>query len=743
MNACRFLFIEAQALQSVTHRQGNANAGSEGTILEPARNYWRVARADRAAFLIDAADYYRAVRDAIAQARESVFVLGWDIDSRLALIRNGDSPSNPDALPAALGDLLREVVRRRRSLHVHVLVWDFAMIYLLEREWLPHYKLRWPSHHRLHVHMDDQHPPGGCHHQKVVVVDDRVAFVGGLDLTRSRWDTSEHRPDDPRRVDPNGDHYPPFHDVQMMVSGELAGALGDLSRERWRNATARNAVPPAPSGQSDPWPSWVEPAVKGVDVGIARTVPEFDGRQAVREIEELYRDGIRRARRLVFIENQFLTSTIIADALAERLADPEGPEIVIILRLHGGDWLEQVTMDVLRERLLRHLRESDKHGRLGVYYPHCEGMDDKCLGLHSKIAVVDDELVQVGSANLTNRSMRLDTECNLALEARGDDALRAAIIRFRNRLLGEHLGVQADAVSGAVQAEGSLLKGIERLLGRPRTLRPFEPSQFADLEPWVPGGEVLDPERPMQPDLVAAHFIQQEDRQPLGRQLLLVVCFLVGILLLAAAWRWTELGDWLEVDRIQATFHWAESHPATPLVVIGGFVLGGLVVAPVTALVVACLVVFGPLLGFLYAISGSALSGLVTFGIGRALGKGGVRRLFGPRMSRLSKHLSRRGLLSMVVAHMLPVAPFTLVNMAAGALQVRTRDFLIGTVAGMAPGMIALAVLVDRVEAVIRTPDAGTLTILGAATLVLVLGAWGLQRALRRREQQGARAGQE
>lgn len=702
-------------------------------LLAPGRNCWRVAKADRVAFLIDAADYYRAFRDAVERAERSVFIVGWDIDSRVRLVRDDERGASSPGLPPTLGEFLRAAAARRRTLHIHVLVWDFAMVYALEREWLPHFKLQWRGHRRLHVQMDDQHPVGSCHHQKIVVVDDRVAFVGGLDLTRSRWDTPEHRPDDPRRLDATGARYPPFHDIQMMASGEAARSLGELARERWHRATGKQAKAPATSPSSDPWPGWVRPDATHVEVGIARTQPAFEGAEPVREIEQLYKDAIERAQRSIFIENQFLTSTIIGEALAERLKDPRGPEIVIILRLNGSDWLEQFTMDVLRERLLRYLIKSDGHKRLGLYYAHCQGMDDGCIGLHSKVAVFDDDLVRIGSANLTNRSMRLDTECDLAVEAEGDERIRAAIEGFRHRLLGEHLGVKPEQVAETALAEKSLLKAVERLRGGSRSLEPFDLSQPSDFDPWVPGAEVVDPERPMAADLVADHFIHPADREPAGRQLVLSLSVIAALLLLAAAWRWTPLSDWLDPQRVLAALEHVKTYPGAPVIVIGGFVLGGLVVAPVTVLVVATLAVFGPVEGLVYALTGSIVSGVVTFGIGRALGRPGVRKLLGRRMSRLGRHLARRGLLSMVIAHMLPVAPFTLVNMAAGALQFRLRDFVIGTALGMVPGMMALAILVDRVEATIRTPNARTLALLGAVTAALLAGAWGIQLVLRRR----------
>jgi phospholipase D1/2 len=169
-------------------------------LLQPGRNCWRIEKSSRLAFLIDGAAYFSAVRAAIARARRSVFILGWDIDSRVRLVPGGAN----DGLPEELGDFLNEVVKRQRDLQMYVLTWDFAMVFALDREWLPIYKLDWRTHRRLHFQLDDKHPLGASHHQKIVVVDDAVAFVGGLDLTHHRWDTPEHACRNPGRCDPDG-----------------------------------------------------------------------------------------------------------------------------------------------------------------------------------------------------------------------------------------------------------------------------------------------------------------------------------------------------------------------------------------------------------------------------------------------------------------------------------------------------------------------------------------------------------
>ena len=173
------------------------DADRQPSIFAPGRNCWRIERATRVAFLVDGEEYFTAVRAALAKAQRSFFILGWDIDSRMRLIPGGAK----DGLPEPLCEFLNALVEARRGLRGYVLSWDFAMLYALEREWLPIFKLDWRTHRRMSFRLDDQHPAGASHHQKVVVVDDSVAFVSGYDLTRVRWDTCQHQKHEPRRVE--------------------------------------------------------------------------------------------------------------------------------------------------------------------------------------------------------------------------------------------------------------------------------------------------------------------------------------------------------------------------------------------------------------------------------------------------------------------------------------------------------------------------------------------------------------
>jgi len=430
-----------------------------GALLAPGRNCWRIEHAERVAFLVDGEDYFAAVRDALSRAQRSFFIIGWDIDSRMELVSGGAR----DGLPEPLGDFLNALVAQRRGLRGYVLSWDFAMLYAAEREWLPVYKLDWRTHRRLSFRLDDRHPPGTSHHQKLVIVDDAVAFVSGFDLTRARWDTRTHASDDPRRVDHRGQTYPPFHDTGIVVGGACARALSELARERWRRATGRQPRRIAQATVDEVWPVTAPPDITSIGVAIARTEPAFDGHSAVSEIRQLYLDAIASARRQIFAENQYFTSRSIANAFAQRLREADAPDIAVLSPYIQCGWLENSTMGVLRARNHRALRKADRHGRYRLYSPILPWLDHDvtCLNVHSKLAIVDDDLVIIGSANLADRSLGIDTECNLALEAGGDPRARRAIARLRERLLAEHLDCSVDEVASAAAREGPLIRLIE------------------------------------------------------------------------------------------------------------------------------------------------------------------------------------------------------------------------------------------------------------------------------------------
>jgi phospholipase D1/2 len=486
-------------------------------VLRPGDTCWRLAKADRMAVIIDGAEYFKALKAAILEARHSVLMVGWDFNTSIDLERDG---RHDPSVPNVLGEFLTYAVKRNRNLHVHLLRWDMAFLKMPWRGTTPFVLLNWLTSKRIHFRLDSSHPSGACHHQKIVVIDDALAFCGGIDVTMHRWDTPEHRDDDPRRHEANGALYGPWHDATTAVEGEIARALGDLARERWLAATGETLEPPP---KVEPrWPGMLEPAFHDVEVAIARTWPEHQepNKSSVpeaREIENLYLAAIAAARQAIYLESQYFAAPKISAAIAARLGEPDGPEIIIVNPKRADGWLEEEAMGSARAVLLGKLQHADPYGRLRFVTPVTEGGAD--IYVHAKILVIDDWLLRVGSSNINNRSMGLDTECDLAVEASSGNAgaenavsgndrpdVRAAILAVRDALFAEHLGVSVQMLRTTLDETGSMTAAFDRLAkSSGRTLKPFEIPELNDVERSLVKSSALDPDAP---EKMAANFIK-------------------------------------------------------------------------------------------------------------------------------------------------------------------------------------------------------------------------------------------
>ena len=461
-------------------------------VLRLGHNCWRIERASRFTLLVDASNYYGALLKALRRARRSFVLLAWDLDTRTQLFEKDPAEGN-----GPLRDFLRGLVAHNPDLHIFILPWSFPVLYANVRD--PKLVIgKDPFQHpRIHLKMDDVHPPGGSHHQKIAIVDGKLAFAGGMDLAGGRWDTPEHLAKDPRRGNGSEPPYPPTHDVQAMLDGDAAAALSEIAGERWSRAT-RACIPQTESG-SDPWPAETAADITNVDVGISRTDPLI----SCREVEQLHLDIIASAREFLYIENQYLSSTLIVDALSRRLQEVDGPEIVMVLPLNNHGWLEDHTVEALRFRQVRRLREADRFGRLRICYHTVRGLksdddDEESIVVHSKILVADDRLFRLGSSNLTDRSMRLDTECDLTIEA-VDESQQAAIARWRDRLLGEHLGLSEETVRERLAQERSLIRLIDSCSRQSKCLRELPPDGGATQ---ILSTALIDPPQPLTPAFV-------------------------------------------------------------------------------------------------------------------------------------------------------------------------------------------------------------------------------------------------
>ena len=663
---------------------------------------WRTAECAAFGWAVDGEDYFRAVRESMDRAEREIIIVGWDIDSRVELIRDDGDPR----YPSPLRETLESLVDKKRALRVYVLSWDFALMYAMERELMPARSFDWQDSDRLHFQLDGQHATGASHHQKMVIIDGALAYCGGFDLTKHRWDSRRHTADDERRTDPDGKAYGPFHDVQAIVTGEPAASLRTLASERWEHATGE-ALPDAAAGKRL-WPGEIQVRASNATTAIVRTSSDAEGGTDVDEVERSYLELIERARHSIYIENQYFTSETIATALAERLAGDDCPEIVLVLPAETSGWLEQATMDVLRNRALKKIRGADDQDRLRVVSPVADELGDTPITVHAKVMVVDNRWLRIGSANLSGRSMGLDSECDLIVE--DEDAALALCAD----LLAEHLGAGCDRRLEKLEPQ---LDETEQTV-----LEPF--AKIADLEKPV--------SMPAWPDGEQASTDDADDEMhtPVAGW-----AFLALVAVVAGFWIYLAVqgsGEDFDLRALLGMLRDAASHPLAPFIAVPAFVLGSLVVTPVTGMIAVCALLFDPWTASVVGITGTLASTVVNHWIGGHFGRVIEKRIPDRIFERINAIAKSSDIWSLAGLRLIPVAPFTVINVILGVSGVRLREFLLGTLVGMGPGIVLICMSVDRARAALAGEsvfDPWIVAVIAAAGITLIgMRAWQQRR---------------
>ncbi|HEX3057799.1 MAG TPA: VTT domain-containing protein [Usitatibacter sp.] len=651
-------------------------------------------------FVVDADGYFRLFRRAAERAQRSIVILAWDFNSRTVLECEDGKP------PVILGDFLDSLARRNRRLQVKILDWDYPMVFGIDREIPPTVGLAWRPHRRIDFRFDDTHPVAGSHHQKIVVIDDKLAFVGGLDLTSKRWDTCDHKAGDPRRTFEDTP-YPPFHDVMVAADGEIVADILEVARERWRAATGEEISPV--KVDSDPWPDIMPVHVENARVALSTTAPPEGDKKGVKEIEALYLDMIKAARRYIYVENQYFTSDVIGEALKASLALAQGPEITVVTRLLSHGWLEEVTMSTLRTKLVRDLRAADKHGRLRCVYPDVPGLcEGECLDVHSKVMIVDDEWCRIGSSNLSNRSMGMDTECDLTIEAQGDAKIAAAIRQFRDDLIAEHSAA-------------------------PRRLLELPAPELTEAK--LAMASVGDPGSPLALERIVEQ-VAPEVKMKKGFKVRKALYILGGVIaaavVLALLWTRTPLADWVTRENASQMADWFAQRWWAPVLVVLAYTPASFIMFPRWIITMTAVLAFGPWHGLVYAFAGVIIAGICTFLPGRMVSRDTVRRLAGKKLKPLTHFMERKGLIAVTILRLMPIAPFPVVNLVMGAMRVKLWHFVVGTIIGMMPGMLAATILSEQLAAALEDPTRVNFWLIGAAVLVIVTVVFFGQRYMRR-----------
>lgn len=479
--------------------EDSTNTGEiQFTDLSAEPGVWRYAHVERASVVVDAEDYFALMQRAMLKAKTRIMLVGWDFDTRihLAVGRRWFSRPFRREHPRRLGSFLTWLVRHRPGLEIGILKWGVGVLQFVTRGYMIVDVLRMAAKKGITFNFDNHHPVGCSHHQKIAVLDDKLAVCGGIDMTQDRWDTREHLEHDRRRHRPRGRKYGPWHDATMMMEGEAARQLGALSRERWHRAGG-DVLTEVPIPSESLWPDDLPVQFENVEIGIARTRAKYDELTQIREIEQLLLDQIATAKNFIYSENQYFTSPKIAEAIIKRLKEDDPPEIVMVQPDAADGWLEQQAMDHARNILLHAIEDIDHKKRFALFVPYT---GETKIYVHAKLTIFDDQILRIGSANWNNRSMGLDSECDVFIDCArpGNEHACTAIAALRHSLLGEHCGIAEDEVAQALELEGgSMLRFIERhgTINSRQLLR-FDPPEVGEVEEKLAGSQVLDPEHP-------------------------------------------------------------------------------------------------------------------------------------------------------------------------------------------------------------------------------------------------------
>jgi len=420
-------------------------------ILETGKNCWRICNIEQLSLLLDSQNYYQAFLECSQKAGQSLHIAGWEIDARMLVDPLNKNPNL--SFRHYLNQISDKVV------DIHLLSWKAPFYLRFGRERFA--GLKWKLNSSSKVKFTHNRYPYcfGSYHEKVAIIDQKCAFLGGIDLAKMRWDTTCHDGNDDRRRDWNGKRYNPIHDLQFVLTGSIINDIAEFIQKR----SDKNLffTQQSPSLTAPVWPDSFSPEIHKIKGAISRT----DAEEGIFEIEDLYVDAIRSAELFILIENQYFSHHGIIKELALQLKRDNGPEIVIILPVNYRGKFERSIYLTQRNRAIKVLKEADRYGRLKFYYPE-NASPKNFIVVHSKYMVVDNSFMTLGSANLNYRSMRVDREINLGLDGQNKEKIQRFIADSVSRIMADHLGINEKEFAYVFMKNKSLIQTIETLRNR-------------------------------------------------------------------------------------------------------------------------------------------------------------------------------------------------------------------------------------------------------------------------------------
>lgn len=702
------------------------------SIFQQGENCWVSSKASYAAPLIDCANYYKALHSSIVKAKHSIFIVGWDIDSRIRLL-HGEDEAQSEA-PSVISELLAWKAEKNPDLRVYLLRWDSSLAFFSLREMWAQEVWQEKTPDNVETMLDDTIPMGGSQHQKVVIIDDELVFSGGMDVSVNRWDTRDHPVVSEDRNGPNGE-YGPLHDVHAVYAGPVVKEFAELARWRWLRVSESNPIDiredariSLDDGLPEAWPDAYEPWFENVDCALARTIPFMDEVEPVQEVRNMLLDLINQAERLIYIENQFTSRQEIAHALNQRLKICPDLNVIIVSSYEPKGRFECEAFWASRIEFKKTLlKDVDPDRVIMTYSSIIDEMGRTAYKrIHSKVTTIDEKYLVIGSSNLSNRSMALDTEIDTVYFANNEHNA-SQIARVRDDLLAEHSGRDVETTATLTTSDSPARSIMEGQLAHRYMLTQMNDEVFTAPSSDNMYRALSDPEEP----LIAMPTLEGDVvpvKNPRRRTIMIgigvfVIALLVGLMFWAS-----QSISWLSADSVDAFLKESRgTYFALPTVLLVYFV-AGILFFPVTVLSIAVAAVFGPIWGPIYGIMGALLSSATLFGIGKLLGNAGLKKVGGPKVEAVDQKLKRSGIVGVAAIRMLPIAPFSLVNLVAGISSITLFQFQMGTFLGMFPPMIAKGLVGDSLVQIFTHPSPETISYLVAGIVLWGLMIWGSQK---------------
>lgn len=633
--------------------------------------------------------YFADLKQSLNKAKKSVLICGWSLNLKTVMDDKG----------TMIKDILFGLPE---SVDIKILIWDYIIFYVADRDPFLPFKVAARNKKNISFERFDFHPVMSSMHSKMAVVDDEVLYLGGIDIDLHRRDGPYNLARDSSRKEIDGSPYQPFRDYMFKFQGESALYFSNIFRQLWvSQKNQRSEILP---GRGSP---------REGNVYFARTVPKFKNNPKDYSSFHLHKWLIQAAKEYIYIENQYLTSDKIVDLLINRLAERDGPEVVIVVSYGKMPVLEKISMGALLTESAKKLLKSDPWKRLKIYALK-SGPNGPFVKVHSKLVLVDDTYVKIGSSNINNRSMRFDYELDVLYSG-------PKTMEFKSQILSTLLGTGEN-----VETEGSLIAVFEEAKKRNGKLVELkqilqEESAFAEYKDYLP----LDKKEMTFFERAGQIFVEKAALKKINSKIL-AGALILALIIAGALWVDVENAK----DNMDRFILWLEV--SNGYVLMGIFFFGylalGSIFFPLNAYIFLCGAYFDTFEAIALAMGGAVGSASISYGVG-AVFKTEVRESKIEKVNQLKRLLKKNSLKTLIFLRMVPVAPFPLVNLVCGKFGVPFSRYFTGTLLGVAPGSFVLIFMEKRLLDFLKAPDlSGFLLLAGLAALF-----WYGARIFRRR----------